>query len=226
MLDKSKLGHRQRLRKRFLQSGLDGFLDYEIIELLLTIGTPFKDCKKQAKELIKKFGSVKAILDARDEDLQQIKGIGPNNIFGIKFFRAVSTKYFEEKIIKKVELDTIEKIVKFLKLKIGNLSKEKFILIALNSRLQLIKVIEITSGLINSSLIHPREVFKEAIDCLATNIIIAHNHPSGDPNPSNEDIIITKRIFDSSVILQIELLDHIIVTNNSYFSFKEHHIII
>lgn len=226
MLDKSKLGHRQRLRKRFLQSGLDGFLDYEIVELLLTLGTPIKDCKQQAKELIKRFGSIKAILNAKDEDLQQIKGIGPNNIFGIKFFRSINTKYFEEEMIEGIDLNSMDKVIKFLKLKIGNLNKEKFILISLNSRLRLIKVSEITSGLINSSLIHPREVFKEAINCLATSVIISHNHPSGDPTPSNEDIVITKRIFDASQILQIELLDHIIVTSDSYFSFKEHNSII
>lgn len=126
MIDKSKLGHRQRLRKRFLQSGLDGFLDYEIVELLLTLGTPIKDCKQQAKELIKRFKTINNVLNASAEDLQKIKGIGPNNIFGIKLFKALFSKYLEEKIPEKINFINAELVVKYLQEKYKEQTKEFF----------------------------------------------------------------------------------------------------
>src|SRR3989338_10035569 len=95
-------GHRGRLRKRFLQSGLYGFLDYEIVELLLTLGTPRKDCKQMAKEAIKEFGGLRGVLDASYEELQKIKGLGPHNIFGLKFFQALSKRYSKEKLPRKI----------------------------------------------------------------------------------------------------------------------------
>jgi len=112
-------GHRERLRKRFLQGGLDGFLDYEIVELLLTLGTPRKDCKAVAKEAIKRFGGLKNVLDADPEELQKIKGIGPNNIFGLKLFQAINERYTKEKIDRRVPLTSPPLVVDFLRNKIG-----------------------------------------------------------------------------------------------------------
>ena len=115
----SNLGHRSRLREKFLSAGLDGFLDYEVIELLLTLGTPRKDCKQPAKDAIKKFKNLSTVLDASTEDLQQIKGIGPSNIIGIRLFHAISERYSKEKIDSKILLDSPKKIFEFLKEKIG-----------------------------------------------------------------------------------------------------------
>lgn len=225
MLDKSKLGHRQRLRKRFLQSGLDGFLDYEIVELLLTLGTPIKDCKQQAKELIKRFKTINNVLNASAEDLQKIKGVGPNNIFGIKLFKALFSRYLEEKIPEKINFKNVESVVKYLQEKYREQTREFFLVLSLNFRSQLIKISEISIGTVNMSLAHPREIFKEAIQSSASAIILAHNHPSGDCNPSKEDINTTKKLVESGRILGIEVLDHIIFTSLNYFSFKKSNLI-
>ncbi|GIW65015.1 MAG: UPF0758 protein [Patescibacteria group bacterium] len=225
MLDKSKLGHRQRLRKRFLQSGLDGFLDYEIVELLLTLGTPIKDCKQQAKELIKRFKTINNVLNASAEDLQKIKGVGPNNIFGIKLFKALFSRYLEEKIPEKINFKNVESVVKYLQEKYREQTREFFLVLSLNFRSQLIKISEISIGTVNMSLAHPREIFKEAIQSSASAIILAHNHPSGDCNPSEEDINTTKKLVESGRILGIEVLDHIIFTSLNYFSFKKSNLI-
>src|SRR3989344_8056141 len=99
-------GHRKRLRERFMEAGLDGFGDYEIVELLLTLGTPMKDCKGMAKELIKKFGGLRQVLDASVDELRQVKGIGPTNPFGLKLFQALAERYQREKILQKVTLDS------------------------------------------------------------------------------------------------------------------------
>ncbi|OGK25357.1 hypothetical protein A2954_02240 [Candidatus Roizmanbacteria bacterium RIFCSPLOWO2_01_FULL_37_12] len=219
------IGHRSRLRQRFLQNGLDGFLDYEIIELLLTLGQPRRDCKLIAKQVVKKFENLKDALDSSSEELQKIKGIGPSNIFGLKLFQAISERYAKEKIIKKVKFKSSTNIGSYLQKKIGKDKKEHFVLLSLDTRLQLIKINDISLGTINSTVVHPREVFKTAIDNLAASVIIAHNHPSGDSEPSPEDIALTRRLIDSANILGINMLDHIIVTKDSFVSLKSNNLL-
>ena len=214
-------GHRKRLRERFLQGGLDSFLDYEIVELLLTLGTPRKDCKQVAKDTIKEFGGLRGALDATLEELKNIKGIGPSNVFGIKLFQAMSERYAKENIPKKIPLNSSAAVAKYLQKSIGREKKEHFVMLSLDARNNLIKKSDISIGTLNASIVHPREVFKEAIQCSAASIIIAHNHPSGDVNPSDEDIEMTKRLKEAGKILGIEILDHIIVARNAHYSLME-----
>lgn len=214
-------GHRQRLRTRFLQSGLDGFLDYEIVELLLTLGTPRRDCKQMAKQVIKKFGGLRGALDVTIEDLQQIKGIGPQNAFGLKLFQAISERYAKEKIPSKILLDSPKAVADYLREKIGKTKKEHFMILCLDEGNNLTKISNISVGTLNASLVHPREVFKEAIQASAAQVILAHNHPAGNLTPSKEDIKITKSLVAAGKIIDIDVLDHIIVSDAGFCSFKE-----
>lgn len=214
-------GHRGRLRQRFLQDGLGGFLDYEIVELLLTLGTPRKDCKDTAKETIKQFGGLSQVLDASSLELQKIKGIGPNNVLGLKLFQAVSERYAREKLPKKMKLSSSNLVANFLQKTIGRETKEHFVMLLLDSRNNLIKISDISIGSLNTSIVHPREVFKEAIQESAAQIIIAHNHPSENPEASPEDVAVTRRLEEAAKIIGIELLDHIIVTKNKFSSLRE-----
>lgn len=211
------IGHRKRLRERFLQSGLDGFLDYEIIEILLTLGTPRKDCKQPAKQAIKKFRGLTGTLDSSLVELQQIKGIGPSNAFGIKLFQAISERYNKEKVTPKILLDSPGLIFEYLRDKIGKEKKEHFTILCLDTRNNLI-VDEVSVGTLNASLVHPREVFKIAILNNSSHVVVAHNHPSGDSSPSKDDISTTKRLVESGKILGISVLDHIIITRNNFSS--------
>ena len=219
-------GHRKRLRNRFLQGGLDGFLDYEIVELLLTLGTPRKDCKQMAKGAIKKFGGLRGALDASFDELRQINGIGPSNAFGIKLFQAISEKYAREKMPKKILLISPQAVVNYLREKIGRKKKEHFVILSLDSRNNLIRENIVSVGTLNANLVHPREVFKEAIDSRAASVIVAHNHPSGDTEPSEEDLEITKRLCEAGKLLGIELVDHVIVSRSGFTSLKEKGIVI
>ncbi len=209
------------MRERLLQGGLDGFLDYEIVELLLTLGTPRKDCKPVAKEATKKFGGLRGVLEAAPEELRQIKGLGSHNIFGLKFFQALSTHYAKEKLSKKIALDSPQVVATFLQEKIGREKKEHFFILSLDSRNNLVKMNNVSTGTLDASLVHPREVFKEAIQASAAKVIIAHNHPSGDPEPSEGDLVITNRLVEAGKILEIAVVDHIIITNANFLSFKE-----
>jgi len=225
MILNSNDGHRQRLRTRFLHSGLDGFLDYEIIELLLTLGTPRKDCKQIAKEAIKKFGGLRNTLNTQSVELQKIKGIGPSNVFGLKLFQAISERYSKDSIPKKITLNSSKLVANYLQKNIGLEKKEHFIALFLDSRNCLINKSDISIGSLTASVVHPREVFKEALLLSAAQLIVGHNHPSEDVQPSPEDVALTQRLWDSSKLLGVELIDHIIVSKDDYFSFKEKRLI-
>lgn len=214
-------GHRKRLRQRFLQSGFDGFLDYEIVELLLTIGTPMRDCKQMAKDAIKEFKGLRGVLDASLDELQKIKGIGPSNAFGVKLFQAVSERLSREQLPKKIKLDSADIVANYLQKSIGRKKKEYFVMLCLDSRNGLIKTSNISIGSLNASVVHPREVFKEAIQSSSAHILISHNHPSEDPEPSPEDVALTRRLDEAAKILGIELIDHVIVTKDKFSSLKE-----
>ncbi len=218
-------GHRKRLRDRFLQSGLHGFLDYEIVELLLTLGTPRKDCKQIAKRTIEECGGLRGVLGASLEDLQKIKGIGPSNAFGIKLFQAVSERFAKEHIPEKITLNSSKAVADFLQKSIGRENKEHFVILSLDTHNRLIKISNISVGSLNASIVHPREVFKEAIQSSAAQIIIAHNHPSGNLEASPEDVALTRRLEEAAKIFGIELLDHIIVTRDKFYSLKEQNLI-
>lgn len=205
-------GHRKRLRARFLQSGFDGYLDYEIVELLLTLGTPRKDCKQMAKATIKKFHGLRGVLEASLEELRNIKGIGPANAFGLKLFQVVSERLAREKIPKKIAFNSSKAVADYLQKSIGLKKKEYFVVLYLNARNQLVHKEIISIGTLNASLVHPREVFKPAVDCLAASIIVAHNHPSGGAEPSQADLELTKKLKEAGKFLGIEVIDHLIIT--------------
>jgi DNA repair protein RadC len=213
------IGHRQRLKDRLLQSGLEGFLDYEIVELLLTLGTPRKDCKPIAKAAISNFGSLTNVLSASIEELQQVDGIGPSNAFAILLFHELLIRYTKESIKDSALLDSPESVYAYLKAKIGNSKKENFVILYLDTKNKLI-VDEISVGTLNASLVHPREVFQKAILYNSSHIIVAHNHPSGDHTPSNDDILTTRRLVEAGKILGITVADHIVVSVNGYTSMK------
>jgi len=215
-------GHRKRLRDKFLKSGIEAFQDYEIVELLLSLGTPRKDCKQQAKDAIKKFKGLKGVLEASLDELQEIKGIGPVNAFGIKLFQEVSALYLKERILnKEIILKSSKAVYDYLYQSMLKLKKEVFKVLFLNSKNKLIAVEDLFEGSLTSSLIYPREIMKKAIKYNAAALIFVHNHPSGDPTPSEEDKKITKKLIAAGNIMEIKVLDHIIIGNSAHFSFAD-----
>ena len=212
-------GHRKRLREKFIKSGLAGFHDYEIIELLLTLGSPRKDCKPQAKEAIKRFKTLRGVLEASPEELQQIEGIGPYSAFGIKLVQEVARKYLKEKIMDKPIYKSAQEIFDYLYHSMRDLKKEVFKVIYLNSQNQIIEITDLFQGTVDSSFISPREVIEGAIKYNAASLIFVHNHPSGDPGPSKNDKDMTRDLVYAGSIMRIRVLDHIIIGDNRYFSF-------
>ncbi|MFC2169567.1 DNA repair protein RadC [Acidobacteriota bacterium] len=214
-------GHRWRLRKKFLEGGLRGFLDYEIVELLLIIGTPRRDCKQQAKEAMKKFKTLRGVLEAEGDELQEITGIGSYNIFGIKLIQEVSRRFLKEKMSNKPVCHSSQEVFDYLYHALRDSKKEKFKVIFLDSKNHVLEEKTFFEGTVDSSAIYPREIMKGALRYGASSLIFAHNHPSGDPEPSASDREITRELVFAANVMQLRVLDHIIIGNNTYFSFAD-----
>jgi DNA repair protein RadC len=213
-------GHRQRLREKFLQSGFDGFFDYEIIELLLTLTTPRKDCKKTAKAVLAHFKTLSQVLYASTDELQSLPGIGPSNVVALKLFHALSPRFSQEKMTPDTFFHAPEVVYEYLKNTIGFEKKEHFLVLCFDTKNKLISE-EVSVGTLNASLVHPREVFKKAILSSASHVIVAHNHPSGDTEPSPEDIQTTQRLVEAGNIIGISVVDHLIISQNGFTSMKQ-----
>ncbi len=218
-------GHRQRLREKFLKSGLNGFHDYEIIELLLTLGTPRTDCKQPSKDALKKFGSLKAVLEASVKNLKEIKGIGDNNVFGLKIAQAVSRRYLADRVVDKDFIHSADEVMEYLKHNLRDKKKEVFLVIYLNGRNQILNMEELFEGTLTTSAVYPREVIKGALVNNAAALVFVHNHPSGNSNPSQDDIALTKRLKTAAEAIDIYIHDHLIIANNDVYSFADHGLI-
>jgi len=212
-------GHRKRLRERFLKGGLGGFQDYEIVELLLTLSSPRRDCKQQAKEAIKRFKTLRGVLEASTEELEEIDGIGPHNALGIKLVQEAARRFLKERIIDRPVYQSSQEVFDYLYHSMRDLKKEIFKVIYLNSRNQIIETADLFQGTVNSSAISPRQVIEGAIKHNAVSLIFAHNHPSGNPGPSQSDREVTRDLVYAAGVMQIKVLDHIIIGDNTYFSF-------
>jgi DNA repair protein RadC len=214
-------GHRERLREKFLRGGLAGFLDYEIIELLLTLGTPRSDCKQPAKDALKKFQSLRGVLEATEDELKKIDGIGPHNVFGLKFIHGVSRRFLKEKMMSRPYCHSSKEVFDYLYHSLRDVKKEKFKVLFLDAKNHILEEKTVFEGTIDSSAVYPREIVKEALRCDASSLVFVHNHPSGDPEPSGSDREITRELVFAASVMQLKVLDHIIIGNNRYFSFAD-----
>jgi DNA repair protein RadC len=212
-------GHRRRLREKFLKSGISGFHDYEVVELLLSLGTPRRDCKQAAKEAIKRFQTLRGVLEARPEELQQISGIGAHSAFGIKLVQEVAREFLKAKMMEKPFYKSSQEVFDYLYHAMRGLKKEVFKVLYLTSQNQIIDTMDLSEGTVNSSSVAPREVIEGAIRNNAAALIFIHNHPSGATEPSKADKSLTRELVYAGRIMQIKVLDHIIIGDNLYYSF-------
>jgi len=217
--DDTHQGHRKRLREKFLKSGLAGFHDYEVVELLLSLGTPRKDCKLSAKEAINRFKTLRGVLEAPTEELQQIDGIGAHSAFGIKLVREVAREYLKAKILDRPFYKSSQEVFDYLYHSMRGLKKEVFKVMYLNSQNQIIDTNDLSEGTVNSSAVSPREVVEGALKHAAASLVFVHNHPSGNPEPSTSDRELTRELVYAGRIMRLKVLDHIIIGDNKYFSF-------
>lgn len=216
-------GHRQRLRDKFLATGLDGFTDAEVVELLLALGTPRSDCKEAARAALAQFGSLAAVLDAPGVELQRIKRIGAKNSFAIGFVQAVARRYLRQRLSGKEYLHSSRQVADYLVHALRDLKREAFVAIFLDAAHGIIDTEIVSQGTISANTVYPREVVRLALGKNAAALVVAHNHPSGQLQPSEQDLRLTRLLYLAGAVMDIQLLDHLIIgREREPFSFADH----
>ncbi|GAB4232744.1 MAG: DNA repair protein RadC [Deltaproteobacteria bacterium] len=215
------LGHRKRLRERFMKAGLDGFADHEVVELLLTLAIPRSDVKQPAKALIERFGNLRAILDAPLEELREVKGIGSVAPVALRIIRAAATLYLEQcaegSVADEGQLERIWRT------RIGALRNEVFEVAYLDSASRLLRdgIERLEEGTTDRAAVYPRRVVESALRRGAAALVLAHNHPNGHVEPTEQDKLLTRALTLAAETVHLKIVDHLIVSVDAVFSFRK-----
>ena len=216
-------GHRERLRERYIRSGLDDFADHEVMELLLTYAIPRIDVNPMAHALIKEFGSVAGVLDATAKELTEIQGIGPEAAMFLKMLPEVFRHYQLSGYDDRETYDTVAKLGDYLHAQYTGVTVERVYLVLLDNSLKLIDCITLSEGSVNCSSVTVRTIAEHAFRENASAVVLAHNHPRGLAIPSGADLEVTQTVECALETIGVPLLEHLIVTENSYAPILRHH---
>ena len=215
-------GHRQRLRDKFLELGIESLSDSEIVELLLTFGTPRSDCKEAARAALARFTSLPAVLDAAPTELQQIKGIGPKNVFALQFIQGVARRYLKQRVVGKKYVHSSRAVADYLIHAMRGLEHEVLMVVFLDTAHAIIDSSVVSQGTVSVNTVYPRELVKAALARNASALVIAHNHPSGSLTPSTQDRELTRSLHLICSFMHINLLDHLIIgSGEQVYSFAD-----
>ncbi|APZ98141.1 hypothetical protein BWQ93_06365 [Sphingopyxis sp. QXT-31] len=213
-------GHRARLRARLLDSGGEALADYELVEYLLALAIPRRDTKPLAKALLKEFGSLAKLLAADPDALRRVEGLSEGAIAALKIVQAANLRMLKGELADRPLLSSWDALLDYLRVDMGSQDIERVRVLYLNARNMLIRDELASEGSIDQSAIYVREVVKRALELGASAIILVHNHPSGSPEPSRQDIAITREIAAAAGKLGIVLHDHIVVGGSDYRSMR------
>jgi DNA repair protein RadC len=219
-VDPHYLGHRKRLRARFLEAGAQALSDYELLELILFRAIPQRDLKPLAKTLLSKFGSFAEVISARKERLAEVKGLSDAAVAELKIVQAAATRLARGQVKERPVLSSWSNVLDYCRAAMAFDDKEQFRILFLDKRNHLIADEQHQTGTVDHTPVYPREVVKRALELAATAVILVHNHPSGDPTPSRADIQMTQAIIEVARPLGIAVHDHIIVGKNGHSSLK------
>ncbi len=214
------LGHRKRLRQRFVDSEGAALADYELLELLLFQAIPRQDTKPIAKALLKRFGSYGGVLAAGAGELGEVKGMGEAAVVALKSVAEAAKRLALEDVMDEPVLGSWDRLIAYLRIAMARDRTERFRILFLDTKNKLIADEEQQRGTVNHTAVYPREVMKRALELGATAVIMVHNHPSGDPSPSKADIEMTREVRDAGKRLGVTLHDHVIVASSGHSSFK------
>ena len=218
--DNPNAGHRARLRERFLQTLGDGFADYELLELLLTLAIPRQDVKPLAKTLIARFKTFSGVIAAAPVDLTAVEGVKDNTLTALKLVQAAALRLMKQGVIDQPILNSWDRLLNYLAAAMKEDQNEQFRLLFLDKRNHLIADEMQQRGTVDHTPVYTREVVKRALELGATALILVHNHPSGDPTPSRADIEMTKELVRATAGVGITIHDHLIVGKSATTSFK------
>lgn len=217
--DKHYVGHRQRLKKRFMDGGLSALHDYEALELLFFLCVPRADVKPLAKDLLKKYQSLSKIMQLDEKEILSNKGVGESFLFLLKLLRETNGLLLKQDLQQSAVLDSFEKVIGYCKINMSHLPNEQLRILFLDQTNKLIADDVLQQGTVNQTPIYPREILKKALHYNAVAIIMVHNHPSGDVTPSEADVKVTLEVKRLGMMMNVTLHDHIIIGKNDFYSF-------
>ncbi len=218
--DPDPSGHRERLRARLLEGGGDAFLDYELLEYILGLAIPRRDTKPLAKRLLAEFGSFPAVLSASPAELARVEGLSPGAAAAMKFVEAAALRSLRAAALDRPVLAGWQALTDYLHASMAHRMTEEFRVVFLNNRNILIRDEAMGSGTINAAPVYPREIVKRALELGASAVILVHNHPSGDPQPSRDDIAMTKAVIEAGRHLGLSVHDHVVIGRTGHASFR------
>lgn len=213
--------HRKRLRERFQKAGAKGLHDYELLELLLTYAIPRRDVKPLAKNLIQRFGSFSGVLDATQRELEEVPEMGPISATLIRLTKELFGAYLAEKMKHRDLLTSPQTAVEFARVKLAGHPHEAFMVLYLNTKNEVIEYESIHEGTVDRAVVYPRRIIESALAHHAAGLILVHNHPSGHPEPSEEDKRLTHAVAEAARTMDIRVVDHVVVGKHDYVSFVE-----
>lgn len=216
----ANIGHRARLRARLLEGGGEAFLDHELLEYILALAIPRRDTKPLAKRLIDEFGSFAEVIAAQPAELSRIDGLGETAIAAIKFVQTAALRSLRAGIVGRPVLASWQAVLDYLHADMAHGLTERFRVLFLNSKNLLIRDEVMSEGTVDTAPVYTREVIKRALELGATALVLVHNHPSGDPKPSRDDIAMTNEIVTAGKALGITVHDHLVIGRHGYASFK------
>ncbi|MEG0772343.1 DNA repair protein RadC [Clostridium sp.] len=211
----------ERPREKLLRYGAESLSNGELLAIILRTGSKSENILNLSNRILCQCGGINGLLSSGFETLQELKGIGEAKATQLMALSELSKRFKSFRSGEEIKITEPQNVAEYIMEDMRHLKKEYLKIIMLNTKNIVIKVTDVSMGSLNSSIVHPREVFVEAIKCSSASIIICHNHPSGDPTPSKEDINITSRLKECGKLLGIEVLDHIIIGNGTYTSLKE-----
>jgi DNA repair protein RadC len=215
-------GHRQRLRQRFLDGGAEALPDYELLELLLTIAIPRQDVKPLAKALIDRFGGFAGVISADPARLTEIDGVKDATATTLKIVQAAAQRMAQRQMQGRSAITSWQALIDYCQTKMAHRDTEAFRVLFLDRKNGVIADEEQTAGTVDHTQVYPREVVKRALELGASALILVHNHPSGDPNPSRDDVEMTRRVAEAAKTLGVTLHDHVVIGRQGHYSFRSH----
>jgi len=218
-------GHRERMKKRFIENGLDDFEDHQVLELLLFFSIPRRDTNEIAHRLILTFGSISNVFEAHPKDLQKVDGIGENSSVLISLISQISRRYLSDKNKKKIFLRDVQSAAEYIKSLFVGRKNEVFYIICLDTQLNVIHDVPLFEGTVKEAIVYPRRVVEIALRYNASSVILAHNHPGGSTRPADDDVKTTQKIVNALSTVSVKVNDHFIIAGDNFFSFAQNDIL-
>lgn len=213
-------GHRERLRERARKGGLEALPDYELLELCLFRAIPLRDVKPLAKDLLARFGGLGGVLGASVEELKTVAGVGESVAWELKLMHEAALRIGREPVKKRTVISSWSALLAYVKVALAHESREQFRVLFLDKKNQLIADEVMNRGTVDHAPVYPREVVRRALEVSASSLILVHNHPSGDPNPSTADVEMTKQVVEAGRPLRVTVHDHLVVGRDGVASLK------